>query len=306
MVIDKPVGVTSSDVVVRVRRATGAARVGHAGTLDPLATGILPLAFGEATKTVAWAMAAAKVYRFTLRWGEARETDDAAGAVTATSEARPTEAAIRAVLPAFTGDIMQVPPVYSALKVAGRRACDLARDGRPPDLAARPARVDRLHLAGFVDPDHAVFEVTSGKGVYMRALARDIALALGTVGHVAALRRLSCGGFGEDRAISLDKAESLGHIAPASEHLLPVETALDDIPALALTGREAVCIRHGQPVPVLRTGDLQTVAALGEGATVCAMSEGRLVALARVAGQRIQPVRVINNTDGEDTDVDYR
>ena len=207
LIVDKPQGLTSTDVVNRVRRWFDAQKAGHGGTLDPLATGLLPVAFGAATKTVPYIMDGTKLYRFTLRIGEARDTDDADGQVTATSDVRPTDEQLRAALPAFTGDIMQVPPVFSAIKVAGERAYDMAREGRAPVLEARPARVDRFELVERPDADTAIFEVQSGKGVYMRALARDLALACGTVGHVAALRRLRVGPFTEAQAIPLDKLQ---------------------------------------------------------------------------------------------------
>ena len=190
LVIDKPPGLTSTDVVNRVRRAFDAQKAGHGGTLDPLATGVLPIAFGAATKTVPYVMDGTKLYRFTLAFGTARDTDDADGQVIATSDHRPTDAEIEAALPAFRGTIQQVPPAYSAIKVAGERAYDMAREGRAPVLEPRPARVDRFELVERPDPDTAVFEVESGKGVYMRSLARDLAAACGTLGHVAALRRL--------------------------------------------------------------------------------------------------------------------
>ncbi len=236
LIVDKPAGMTSTDVVNRVRRGFDAQKAGHGGTLDPLATGLLPVAFGAATKTVPYIMDGTKLYHFTLRLGEARDTDDADGQVTATSAVRPTDDAFRAALGAFTGDIMQVPPVFSAIKVAGERAYDMAREGRAPVLEPRPARVDRFALVERTDDDTAVFEVQSGKGVYMRSLARDLAVACGTVGHVSALRRLRVGPFLERHAISLDKCLGGEDNAPASpELLLPVATALADIPALALT-----------------------------------------------------------------------
>ena len=184
LIIDKPAGMTSTDVVNRVKRGFDAQKAGHGGTLDPLATGVLPIAFGSATKTVPYVMDGTKLYRFTLRLGEARDTDDSDGAVTGISEMRPTDDALRAALPAFTGEIMQVPPIYSAIKVAGERAYDMAREGRAPVLEARPARVDRFELVERVDGETAIFEVQSGKGVYMRSLARDLAAACGTLGHL--------------------------------------------------------------------------------------------------------------------------
>jgi tRNA pseudouridine55 synthase len=294
LILDKPLGMSSSKAVGAVRRLLGAAKAGHGGTLDPLATGVLPIALGEATKTVAWAMAGRKAYRFRLRWGEARTTDDAEGEVTATSESRPQAAEIAAVLPRFIGRIEQVPPAFSALKVAGRRAYDLARAGETVVLARRPIEILELRLLGQPDADHADFEVSTGKGAYIRALGRDIAAALGTLAHVAALRRLAVGHFTLESAISLDHLDSLGHSAAALEHLLPLETALADIPALALTEAEAQRLRHGQSlVPSLPTEQAR-IAALGNGALVRAVAGGKPVAIAEVTAGSLRPVRVIN------------
>jgi tRNA pseudouridine55 synthase len=292
--LDKPLGMSSSQAVAAVRRLMGAEKAGHGGTLDPLATGVLPIALGEATKTVAWAMAGRKIYRFALRWGEARDTDDAEGEVTATSPVRPGAQAVAAALPRFTGLIDQRPPVFSALKVAGERAYELARGGAPVDLAPRPVMVESLHLLGFPDPDHAELEAVVGKGTYIRALARDLGAALGTCAHVTFLRRLAVGRFTLERAISLDKLASLGHSAAASEHLLPLETALDDIPALALTEAEATRLRCGQAVTPLRPSDRARIDQLGDGATICATSGGKLVALAEIDKGGLRPVRVMN------------
>lgn len=294
LIVDKPAGMTSADVVARVRRLTNAAKIGHGGTLDPMATGVLPLALGEATKTVAYAMDGAKMYRFTVRWGAATTTDDAEGEVTETSDARPDEAAILAALPAFVGTIEQVPPAYSAVKVDGRRAYDLARADKEVVLAPRNVRIDEFRLTRVVDADSAEFEVRSGKGTYMRALARDLARALGTVGHIAALRRTAVGPFRETDAISLDKLGALGHSAPLFERLLPVETALDDIPALALTEAEGANLRHGRPVPALPVMTRSSPANISQGAIVCAMAGGKPVALARIQGAEICPLRVLN------------
>jgi len=294
LVIDKPSGMTSTQVVSAVRRSIGAAKAGHGGTLDPLATGLLPVALGEATKTVSYVMDGRKRYRFTVRWGEARSTDDAEGEVVAVSDRRPDAAAIHAALPAFIGLIDQVPPDFSAIKVAGARAYDLAREGETVALASRKAQVDRFELAGQPDADHAVFEVTSGKGVYMRSLARDLARALGTVGHIAQLRRTAVGPFREAHAISLETLASLGHSAAASEHLMAVATALDDIPALALTADEANRLRCGQPVGLLRRSDLERIGNLESGAVVCATCSGRPVALARFEAGELRPLRVLN------------
>ena len=295
MVIDKPRGMTSTAVVTAVRRQTGAAKVGHAGTLDPLATGVLPLAFGEATKTLPYVVDAAKRYRFTAKWGEARTTDDAEGAVSATSAVRPTRAAIEAMLPGFIGVVDQVPPAFSAIKVDGERAYDLARANTAPDLPPRPVLIRSIALTEMPDPDHAVFLVTCGKGAYMRSLARDFAVALGTVGHIAELRRLAVGPFTEDQAIPLDYEDDFRHSAPLLEYLLAVETALDDIPALAVTESEVARIQRGQAVPVVRTADRELIGNLNDGATICALSEGKLVALTRLDGRQIRPVRVLNH-----------
>jgi tRNA pseudouridine55 synthase len=294
LAIDKPAGMTSAQVVAAVRRITGAAKAGHGGTLDPMATGVLPIALGEATKTVPYAMAGRKRYRFTLRWGQARSTDDAEGSITATSPARPTEAEIRQALPRFTGLIEQVPPAFSAIRVAGARAYDLARAGQAVELGPRPVAIDRFELVELVDADHAVFEVECGKGAYMRSLARDLAVALGTVGHIAALRRTAVGPFTEGRAISLESLGTLGHSAAALGHLLPVETALDDIPALALTDTEANRLRCGQSVGLLRRQDLERIGHLESGSLICAKAGGKPVALARFEAGDLRPVRILN------------
>lgn len=294
LIVDKPAGPSSSAVVGRVKRATGAAKVGHGGTLDPAATGVLPIALGEATKTVAFVMDGTKAYRFTVRWGAATDTDDGEGAIVAESVERPEEASIRAALAGFVGDVMQVPPAYSALKVDGQRAYDLARADTPPTLAPRPVRIESLDLLGLADRDHAEFEVVCGKGTYVRSLARDLAVALGTLGHVAALRRTRVGGFGVERAISLEKLDELGHSAALFQFLLPIETALDDIPALALTEAEAQRLRRGQAVPALPVASRSHFRVPGPGGVACALCNGRAVALVKIAGGEIRPVRVLN------------
>jgi len=290
LVIDKPYGMSSARAVALVRRSSGAKKIGHAGTLDPLATGILPLALGEATKTVQFATAGKKRYRFRIRWGEARDTDDREGAVTAESAVRPDTTAITEVVALFTGTILQRPPAYSAIKIAGRRAYALARAGQPPDLALRPVEIAELRLICAPDSDHADFEAVVGQGTYIRSLARDLAEALGTLGHIAELRRLSVGRFAENQAISLDSAVALGHSLAASEHLLPIETALDDIPALALTANEAARLRHGQRV----TPHDAHLNSLADGTIVGARHEQLVVALARIEDGGLRPVRIIN------------
>ena len=302
LIIDKPPGLTSTDVVNRVRRAFDAQKAGHGGTLDPLATGVLPIAFGAATKTVPYVMDGTKLYRFTLRFGEARDTDDADGQVTETTDARPTDAQINAALPAFRGDLMQIPPAYSAVKIAGERAYDMAREGRAPVLEPRPARVDRFDLVDRPDPDHAVFEVASGKGVYMRSLARDLARACGTLGHVAALRRLRVGPFTEAQAIRLDHLldKSLDNSAagddtpPASpDLLLPVATALADIPALALTEAEVGGLRHGQAISLVALMGRIPAAADPNGGLARAMAGSRVIGLCRLEDGWLEPDRLL-------------
>jgi tRNA pseudouridine55 synthase len=294
LIIDKPPGLTSTDVVNRVRRAFDAQKAGHGGTLDPLATGVLPIAFGAATKTVPYVMDGTKLYRFTLRFGEARDTDDSDGKVIATSPERPIEAQISAALPRFCGDIMQVPPIFSAVKVAGERAYDMAREGRPATLEPRPARVDRFELIERPDPDTAIFEVASGKGVYMRSLARDLAQACGTFGHIAALRRLRVGPFTEAQAIPLDKLRVTEDTAPASpDLLLPVATALADIPALALTEAEANGLRQGQAISLVTLMGRIPEAADPAGGLARAMAGGRVIGLARLEDGWLKPERIL-------------
>jgi tRNA pseudouridine55 synthase len=294
LIIDKPPGLTSTDVVNRVRRAFDAQKAGHGGTLDPLATGVLPIAFGAATKTVPYVMDGTKLYRFTLCFGEARDTDDADGQVTGTSPVRPADEQIRAALPRFTGDIMQVPPAFSAVKVAGERAYNMAREGRPPALEPRPARVDRFELIERPDPDTAVFEVASGKGVYMRSLARDLAIACGTLGHIAELRRLRVGPFNQAQAIPLDKLRATDDTAPASpDLLLPVATALADIPALALTEAEVSGLRHGQAISLVCLMGRIPGSADPAGGLVRAMAGGRVIGLARLEAGWMKPERIL-------------
>jgi tRNA pseudouridine55 synthase len=294
LIIDKPSGIGSTDVVNKVKRAFDAQKAGHGGTLDPLATGLLPIAFGAATKTVPYVMDGTKVYRFTLRFGEARDSDDADGAVTRTSDARPSDEAIRAALPAFIGDIMQVPPVYSAIKVGGERAYDLARDGQAVALEARPARVDRFELVARPDADHAEFEVQSGKGVYMRSLARDLALAVGTVGHIAALRRLRVGPFRESHGVALDKIAVAGDTPlPSLDLLLPLTTALADIPALAVTEGEAARLGFGQALSLVEFLGRVPSDAEPEGGLVRVMAGERFVGLCRLEEGQLRPERLM-------------
>jgi tRNA pseudouridine55 synthase len=301
-VLDKPQGVTSTQAVTRVRRLFDAAKAGHAGTLDPLATGVLAVALGEATKTVPYVMEGEKLYRFTARWGEARDTDDSEGKVTANSDRRPRREEILAQLPNFIGEILQVPPAYSAIKVDGERAYDLARDGETVVLEARPIIIHDARLVDVPDLDHAIFEVECGKGSYVRAWVRDLAVALGTVGHVSQLRRLKCGPFSVESAISLETLEGFGHSPAALEHLRPIATALDGIPALAVTDPDSVRLRSGNPILIrapqfARLMEQQNGVGVGDadfqGQTVfLSTARGEPVALAEVAQGEFRPFRV--------------
>jgi tRNA pseudouridine55 synthase len=293
VVLDKPVGMTSTHAVAVVKRLFAAKRAGHAGTLDPLASGCLPIALGEATKTVPFVMDGRKTYLFTVRWGEERDTDDAEGRVVETCSERPTADAIRALLPQFTGTIEQVPPRYSAVKIEGERAYDLARDGETVELAGRPVTIHRLELISVPDPAHALFEAECGKGTYVRSLARDMGRKLGCAGHVSALRRTAVRPFTGKSMISLEQLEALCHKAAIGEGnladaLLPVETALDDIPALAVSRADAARLQRGQAV-LLRGRD----APIFRG-TVHVTASGQLIALAEVDRGEIVPTRVFN------------
>jgi tRNA pseudouridine55 synthase len=293
VVLDKPIGMTSTHAVSVVRRLFAAKRGGHAGTLDPLASGCLPIALGEATKTVPFIVESGKTYRFTVRWGEERDTDDAEGRVVAQSAERPGATAIQALLPRFSGLIEQVPPRFSAIKVEGERAYDLARDGEHVELTPRPVQIDRLELVDMPGPDHAVLETDCGKGTYVRALARDLGRALGCFGHVSALRRTRVGPFGEHNMISLERLTALCHRAASGEGsladaLLPVETALDDIPALAVSRADAARLQRGQAV-LLRGRDAPILRG-----TVYVTASGELIALAETDRGEIVPKRVFN------------
>lgn len=292
LVIDKPEGLSSNRAVALVRRWTGA-KAGHAGTLDPLATGVLPVALGGATKTVAFAVSTYKTYRFRIAWGIARATDDREGTIVGESSVRPSPEDVEALLPRFVGTIAQRPPAFSAIHVGGRRAYALARAGQPAELAERPVEIRTLRLLGFPDHDHADFEAIVGKGTYIRSLARDLARALGTLGHVDAMRRLAVGRFREDQAISLDSVAERRHILAVSGDLLPVEAALDDIPAFALSAAEARRLCCGQHVVPCEGGALGRVQGLAEGHLVGAFCGRILFALARVEKGGLKPVRVI-------------
>ena len=287
LVLDKPVGMTSTHAVAVVKRMFQAKRAGHAGTLDPLASGLLPIALGEATKTVPFVMEGRKFYHFTVRWGEERDTDDAEGRVSAMSGERPGADAIRALLPRFTGRIEQVPPRFSAVKIEGERAYDLARDGEVVVLEPRPVEIHRLELVGFPDRDHAEFDAECGKGTYVRALARDLGRALGCFGHVAALRRTTVGPFTEEVATSLDALERGGEPAEPSR-LLPVAAGLAALPALRVSSADAGRLARGQAV-LLRGRDAPVI----EG-WVSVSAHGSLIALAEVEKGELRPRRIFN------------
>ena len=293
LILDKPQGLTSTDAVARVKRLYEAQKAGHAGTLDPLATGILPIALGEATKTVPYVVDGEKNYAFSVTWGAETDTDDSEGRVTKTAEPRPSEAGIKAILPEFTGDIQQTPPQYSAIKVDGERAYDLARDGQSFELAARTVTVYELRLVEhFENNSVTTFEADCGKGTYVRSLARDMGRRLGCLGHVSMLRRTRVGPFREQNAISLDKLSETAKSAAGRDGLMtfvrPVETALDDIPALSVSSADAARLNRGQPV-LMR----------GAGAPILtgpayALCRGTLVAIGEIQKGELHPIRVFN------------
>jgi tRNA pseudouridine55 synthase len=276
--------------VSAVRRLFDAQKAGHAGTLDPLATGILPIALGEATKTVPFAVDGDKVYRFTVRWGVETTTDDAEGEAVESREARPNCAEIEALLPSFRGEIMQVPPSFSAIRVEGARAYDLARDGEDVVLAPRPVRIDALSLLECADADTAVFEARCGKGTYVRAIARDMGRALGALGHVVALRRTSVGPFSEHDAVTLDALTAAMEGGPdhLRRYLKPVEAALDGLAGLMVSSSDAASLARGQAV-LMRGRDAPILSG-----PVYAVSKGRLVALVEVDRGTLRPTRVFN------------
>lgn len=291
LVLDKPLGQTSTQALAIVKRLFDAQKAGHAGTLDPLATGILPIAFGEATKTVSFAVDGEKAYRFTVRWGEERDTDDAEGQVVETSARRPLLSEIEALLPRFVGEISQVPPRYSAIKVEGNRAYDLARDGEEVVLAPRTVVIDALRLVDMPDAATSVLEAECGKGTYVRAIARDMGRALGCFGHVVALRRTRVGPFSEADAVGLDElraaAEAEGP-AGLARFLLPVEAALDDVPALVVSPSDAANLAQGRAV-LIRGRDAPILSG-----PMYATCKGRVVALGEVEQGALHPTRVFN------------
>src|SRR5262245_30700146 len=305
VVLDKPDDMTSTHAVAAIRRIFNAQKAGHAGTLDPLASGVLPIALGEATKTVPYLMEARKTYLFTIKWGVSTDTQDREGKSIAESAVRPTPDAIRAALPDFIGEIEQVPPQFSAVKVDGERAYDIARAGEAVELEPRLVTVYEAELVSAEADDLATFRVRSGKGFYIRALVRDLAAKLGAEGHVWRLRRTAVGPFHEGDSVTLDGLEDLRHKGAASERLKPVETALDDIPALAINGEDAFKLRQGRPIVLLphvvealkpKFRD-RTVAGQDASRAAVALFQGKAVALGDVRAGRFEPTRVFHIAD---------
>ncbi|MBU6318452.1 MAG: tRNA pseudouridine(55) synthase TruB [Alphaproteobacteria bacterium] len=302
LILDKPEGVTSTQAVAICRRLFNAQKAGHGGTLDPLASGILPIAFGEATKTVGYVMEADKDYVFTVRWGISTATQDREGEVVGTSDIRPSPSAIEDALRSFVGEIQQIPPQFSAIKVNGERAYDLAREGETVDLQPRTVQVHEARVLETPSSDLAVIFVRSGKGFYIRALVRDLAAALGAEGHVAALRRIRVGAFDESRSSPLAKLQEMSDKAALEASLVPLETALDDIPALAVGGDHASRLRQGREI-VLLPHQVEAFREMrrprtvnGEDASrIClALDGGKAAALGEVRAGRFIPVRVFN------------
>ena len=289
--LDKAVGQTSTDAVAALKRMFRAKKAGHAGTLDPLASGILPIAFGEATKTVPFVMDGEKAYRFTVRWGIETDSDDSDGSGVERSDARPTRDAILAALPAFTGTIEQTPPKYSAIKIGGERAYDLARQGEVVELSARPVEIHRLDLIDMPNADHAVFEAECGKGTYVRAIARDLGRMLGCFGHVSALRRVRVGPFSEQNSVALQTLAALrdaeGEDALTAS-LLPVEAGLSSLPALSVSTADAQKLALGQAV-IMRARDAPILEGM-----VSVSAQGALIALGQIEQGSLKPRRLFH------------
>lgn len=287
LVVDKPAGPTSTAVVNKVRWALEAKKAGHAGTLDPEATGVLAVALGEATKTVPFITDALKAYEFTVRLGQATNTDDAEGEVIETSDLRPSDEEIKAALGSFIGDIEQVPPQFSAVKIDGERAYKRARDGEEMELAARPLYVESLLLIDRADADHVTLEMVCGKGGYVRSIARDLGRALGCLGHVLKLRRIWSGPFEASEGLSMEQIEALARTPALDDHLLPLEQGLADLPEVKATAEGAVRLRHGNPGMVIAQ-DVEY------GEECWASFEGQAVAVGRFKAGELHPNRVFN------------
>ncbi len=287
LVINKPAGITSNAVVNKVRWAMDAKKAGHAGTLDPEATGVLAIALGEATKTVPYITDAQKAYRFTVRLGQATNTDDAEGEVIAESDTRPTDDEIRAALPQFTGDIMQIPPQFSAVKIDGQRAYKLARAGEEVEIKARPLWVEELELVERIGDDHIVLEMICGKGGYVRSIARDLGAVLGCFAHVKSLHRVWSGPFEAEDGITMELVEELAKTGELDAYLRPLEQGLEDLPELRCTPEAAARLRHGNPGMVLAS-DVEY------GDEAWASLDGKAVAVGVYKSGELHPSRVFN------------
>ena len=294
LVIDKPLNMSSAKVVYYAKNYLNAAKVGHGGTLDPMASGVLPLAFGEATKTLSYAVNKIKKYKFTVKWGEARDTDDLEGNITDISDERPDVYAIQNILKRFVGEVNQVPPSYSAIKINGQRAYKLARTGKDVVLKPRPVFIRDLTLINILSKEEASFQMCCERGVYVRSLARDLARALGTVGCISSLRRTQVGNFSEKDAISLDQLKFLGHKKAAASKLLPVETVLDDIPALVLTEEEAKKVKNGITIPLVQLAKSKQALKIEVATPFYTICQGKIVALAKIESGKVKPYRVLN------------
>lgn len=289
LIVDKPRNMGSTDVVNFTRRFFSARKNGHCGTLDPFATGVLPVAFGEATKLVSYVTDADKEYEFVLHWGEATATGDTEGEVVETSEKIPSREEILAVLPSFVGKIKQVPPVYSAIKINGQRAYDLARKGENVEMPSREVEIYALELLEELPANRAMFRVRCSKGTYVRTLGQDIALRLGTVGHLQELRRTKCGNFDLTNAIKLETLQNMVHSDNLTEVLLPIETYLRDIAVIAVSEADAAKLKLGQGLSPRAYG-IKSANAY-DAAAVC---NGKMVAMVRIDERKIAPVRVFN------------
>ena len=285
--VDKPAGVTSTSVVNKVRWALQARKAGHAGTLDPAATGVLAVALGEATKTVPYVTDALKAYAFSVRFGQRTNTDDAEGEVIASSDLRPSEDAVKDALAQFLGDIEQVPPQYSAVKIDGERAYKRARDGEEMELAARPLWVEELLLTDRPDDDHVTLEMVCGKGGYVRSIARDLGEALGCHGHVAWLRRTWSGPFRAEDGLSMDEVDEMAQSPELDDHVLPLELGLEDLPQVRCSQEAAARLRNGNAAPVV-AHDIEF------GAECWASCEGQPVAIGKFRAGSMDPTRVFN------------
>jgi tRNA pseudouridine55 synthase len=295
IILDKAYDMGSTEAVSKMKWLFQAQKAGHAGTLDPLATGVLPIAFGEATKTVPYVMDATKRYRFTAKWGAATTTDDSEGETIAQSDHRPDKDDILGVLDQFTGEIEQTPPQFSAIKIDGERAYDLARGGETVDLPSRIIDVHSLELIEIPDRDHAVFEAVTGKGAYVRALVRDMARALETQGHVSELRRIAVGPFHADDGVTIEALEAMESVEARDEALLSIDTALSNLPQAEIGGPEAERLRRGQPAvisPAIAKGVRGDAA--GVIPAVVASMHGDAIALCELDGLKLKPTRVFN------------